>query len=137
MCIGRPARHRWVHDEGWTRELVSASLLFMLVPDSVLDALGDPTRRRVFELLRGGPVPVGEIAAHLPVSRPAVSQHLAALKSAGLVRDRREGRRVYYRIDPEGLRALRSYLEGMWEDVLSSFAEAAEAAVANTQEGEP
>lgn len=94
----------------------------------VLDALGDPTRRAVLELLRGGARPVGEIAAHLPVSRPAVSQHLRVLKEAGLVRDRQEGTRRLYRVDPEGLGALRAYLEGYWEAALAAFAEAAEEA---------
>ncbi len=97
-------------------------------PNHTLDALGDATRRRVLELLRDGPRPVGEIAAQLPVSRPAVSQHLAVLKEAGLVTDRRDGRRNLYRIDPNGLGTLRAYLESMWEDVLTAFAEAANAA---------
>jgi DNA-binding transcriptional ArsR family regulator len=91
----------------------------------VLDALGDPTRRAVLELLRGGARPVGEIAAQLPVSRPAVSQHLRVLKEAGLVRDRQEGTRRLYRVDPGGLAALRAYLEGYWEVALAAFADAA------------
>jgi DNA-binding transcriptional ArsR family regulator len=93
-----------------------------------LDAIGDPTRRRVLELLRDGPRAVGEIAEDLPVSRPAVSQHLAVLKEAGLVTDRRDGRRNVYRIDPNGLTTLRTYLESMWDDVLAAFADAAERA---------
>lgn len=84
-------------------------------------ALADPTRRQIFEHLRHGPKPVGIIAAHMPVSRPAVSQHLAALKKAGLVADRAEGtRRVYY-IDPEGLASIRIWLDRFWEDALRSF----------------
>jgi DNA-binding transcriptional ArsR family regulator len=94
----------------------------------VLDALGDPTRRAVLELLRDGPRPVGEIARHLPVSRPAVSQHLRVLKEAGLVRDRQDGTRRLYRIDAEGLSALRAYLESYWDAALVAFKEAAERA---------
>jgi DNA-binding transcriptional ArsR family regulator len=79
---------------------------------TALSALADPTRRAVFERLRRGPASVGEVAAEQPVSRPAVSQHLKALKLAGLVSDRAEGgRRVYY-IDPEGLGELRRWLDG-------------------------
>jgi len=96
----------------------------------VLDALGDPTRRAVLELLRGGAKPVGEIARHLPVSRPAVSQHLRVLKGAGLVRDRQDGTRRLYAIDAAGLSALRAYLERYWDVALASFKEAADAAAA-------
>jgi DNA-binding transcriptional ArsR family regulator len=81
-----------------------------------LSALADPTRRRVFEELRQGPRSVGKIAARMPVSRPAVSQHLGVLKKAGLVDDRPEGtHRVYY-IDPRGLVAIRLWLDQFWED---------------------
>jgi DNA-binding transcriptional ArsR family regulator len=84
-------------------------------------ALADPTRRQVFEQLRHGPKPVGLIAAQMPVSRPAVSQHLAVLKKAGLVDDRAEGtRRVYY-IDPQGLASIRIWLDQFWEDALTAF----------------
>jgi DNA-binding transcriptional ArsR family regulator len=84
-------------------------------------ALGDPTRRQVFEQLRHGPKPVGMIAAQMPVSRPAVSQHLGVLKKAGLVADRAEGtRRVYY-IDPQGLASIRMWLDQFWEDALRAF----------------
>jgi DNA-binding transcriptional ArsR family regulator len=86
-----------------------------------LQCLSDPTRRRVFERLRGGPKSVGVLATGLPVSRPAVSQHLKALKDAGLVKDRSEGtRRVYY-IDPDGLGELRRWLDGFWDDALEAF----------------
>src|SRR5262249_23713209 len=92
-----------------------------------LQCLSDPTRRRVFERLRAGPQSVGVLARGLPVSRPAVSQHLKALKSAGLVSDRPEGtRRVYY-IDPEGLGELRRWLDQFWDDALRSLKSAAEA----------
>lgn len=84
-------------------------------------ALADPTRRHVFEQLRHGPKPVGVIAAQMPVSRPAVSQHLAVLKKAGLVADRPEGtRRVYY-IDPHGLASIRIWLDQFWGDALTAF----------------
>ena len=84
-------------------------------------ALADPTRRQVFEQLRHGPKAVGIIAAQLPVSRPAVSQHLGVLKKAGLVADRAEGtRRVYY-IDPQGLASIRIWLDQFWEDALRAF----------------
>ncbi len=86
-----------------------------------LTALSDPTRRAVFERLRAGPMSVGEIAAELPVSRPAVSQHLKMLKKAGLVRDTADGTRRLYRVDANGLIELRSWLEGFWEDALKAF----------------
>ena len=91
-----------------------------------LQALGDPTRRAVLEQLRDGPRAVGEIAARLPVSRPAVSQHLRVLKEAGLVTERQNGTRHLYRVDPDGLVGLREYLEGFWEETLASFKAAAE-----------
>jgi DNA-binding transcriptional ArsR family regulator len=85
-------------------------------------ALSDPTRRAVFEKLAGGPRPVGEIARGLPVSRPAVSQHLKLLKEAGLVTDRSEGTRRIYQIDPAGLGAMRAWLDQFWESALAAFA---------------
>ncbi|MDQ3953400.1 MAG: metalloregulator ArsR/SmtB family transcription factor [Actinomycetota bacterium] len=90
------------------------------------DALGDPTRRRTFELLRTGPHSVGALAAQLPVSRPAVSQHLRVLKDAGLVRDEQVGTRRVYRVDPASLEGLRRYLDDMWSDALRSFKDHAE-----------
>src|SRR5919204_4617358 len=95
--------------------------------ETALQALGDPTRRAVLEHLRDGPHAVGEIAARLPVSRPAVSQHLRVLKEAGLVTERQNGTRRLYRVDPDGLAELREYLEGFWEEALASFKAAAEA----------
>jgi DNA-binding transcriptional ArsR family regulator len=89
-------------------------------------ALADPTRRTVFERLRGGPRPVVEIARGLPVSRPAVSQHLRVLKDAGLVRERREGTRNFYSVDGEALAELREYFENFWDEALAAFKEAAE-----------
>jgi DNA-binding transcriptional ArsR family regulator len=88
---------------------------------AALLALADPTRRQVFEKLRRGPLSVGKIAAGMPVSRPAVSQHLGVLKKAGLVADSTQGtRRVYY-IDPNGLAAIRIWLDQFWDTALSSF----------------
>jgi DNA-binding transcriptional ArsR family regulator len=94
--------------------------------EDALQALGDPTRRSILEQLREGPRAVGEIAAQLPVSRPAVSQHLRVLKEAGLVTERQDGTRRLYRVDPNGLAGLRAYLEGFWEEALASFKVAAE-----------
>lgn len=86
-----------------------------------LDALGDPTRRRVFELLRDGPRSVGELAADLPVSRPAVSQHLRVLADAGLVTHRRDGTRHLYEVDSDGVGTLRDWVDGFWSEALARF----------------
>jgi DNA-binding transcriptional ArsR family regulator len=91
-----------------------------------LAALGDPTRRAIFELLAEGPTPVGELAALLPVSRPAVSQHLRVLTEAGLVRARAEGTRRLYHLDPAGLAAVRAYLDRFWARALADFKTAVE-----------
>ncbi len=88
-----------------------------------LDALGDPTRRQILELLRPGPSAVGAIAAQLPVSRPAVSKHLKVLGESGLVTHVRSGTRSLYRIDTAGLEAVRRYVDGFWTDVLEAFAD--------------
>jgi DNA-binding transcriptional ArsR family regulator len=88
---------------------------------TALTALADPTRRRILEELHAGPQPVGAIAARLPVSRPAVSQHLKVLKAARLVADRPEGTRRVYFIDPRGLGALRAWLDQFWDTALSAF----------------
>jgi len=88
----------------------------------VFAALHDPTRRAVLERLRDGPRPVGEIARGLPVTRPAVSQHLKVLKEAGLVHDRSEGTRRIYYVDPKGLGAMRAWLDQFWDSALSAFA---------------
>ena len=85
------------------------------------DALGDRTRRAIFELLRRGPQAVAALAAQMPVSRPAVSQHLRVLKDAGLVTDRAEGNRRVYAVSPEGLDAARSYIESFWDGALAEF----------------
>lgn len=93
----------------------------------VISAFADPTRRAVFERLRDGPRSVGEIARGLPVTRPAVSQHLKVLKEAGVVGDRSVGTRRIYYIDPKGLAAMRAWLDQFWESALDAFALAAEA----------
>src|SRR5580693_4329098 len=88
---------------------------------TALAALADPTRRRVFERLKSGPKAVGAIARGLPVSRPAVSQHLKVLKEAGLVSDQPDGTRRVYAIDPHGLGALRGWLDQFWDQALTAF----------------
>ena len=95
--------------------------------ETVLQCLSDPTRRHVFERLRSGPRSVGALASGLPVSRPAVSQHLKALKLAGLVTDRAEGTRRVYCIDPDGLGELRRWLGQFWGGALESFKQEVEA----------
>lgn len=89
-------------------------------------ALGDPTRRAIFERLAERPRAVGELARELPVSRPAVSQHLKVLKDAGLVMDRPDGNRRIYRLDPVGIGALRAELEGFWNKALAAYKAAVE-----------
>jgi len=89
-------------------------------------ALGDPTRRAIFERLADRPCAVGELASELPVSRPAVSQHLKVLKDAGLVFDRPEGNRRIYRADPAGVAALRDQLDRFWNQALAAFKEVVE-----------
>jgi DNA-binding transcriptional ArsR family regulator len=84
-------------------------------------ALGDPTRRAIFERLANRPHAVGELASELPVSRPAVSQHLKVLKEAHLVIDQRVGTRRIYQLDPDGLSALRGYLDHFWDQALAGF----------------
>jgi DNA-binding transcriptional ArsR family regulator len=97
---------------------------------AALSALADPTRRAIFERLAERPSAVGELARDMPVSRPAVSQHLKVLKEAGLVRDRADGARRIYGIDPDGVGVLRAYLDRFWNRALAAFKEAVE------QEGE-
>ncbi len=93
-----------------------------------LTALADPSRRAVWEELRGGPCAVGELARRFPISRPAVSQHLKVLKEAGLVADQAVGTRRLYRMRPEGIAELRAYVDQMWDDALVAFAAAVETA---------
>jgi DNA-binding transcriptional ArsR family regulator len=94
---------------------------------TALRALGDPTRREIFERLTRSPLAVGQLAQELPVSRPAVSQHLKVLKEAGLVFDRPVGTRRVYQVDPEAVAALREYFDAFWGQALTSFQRAAEA----------
>ena len=89
-------------------------------------ALADPTRREIFERIAARPRAVGELADQLPVSRPAVSQHLKVLTEAGLVSARADGTRRIYELDPQGLAGLRDYLDGFWNRSLRAFARAAE-----------
>lgn len=91
-----------------------------------LTALADPTRRAIFERLAAGECAVGELADGLPVTRPAVSQHLRVLREAGLVADRREGTRRIYRVDPRGLEEMRAYFDHYWDQALAGFKRAAE-----------
>ena len=91
-----------------------------------LTALGDPTRRAIFERLVDRPSAVGELARELPVSRPAVSQHLKVLKDAGLVIDRPAGARRIYQVDPDGVGALRAYLDQYWNRALAAYKAAVE-----------
>jgi DNA-binding transcriptional ArsR family regulator len=94
---------------------------------SALQALGDPTRLAVFERIVARPRAVGELAAELPVTRPAVSQHLRVLKEAGLVIDRADGARRIYQLNPAGVGAIRDWLDGFWNEALAAFKGAAEA----------
>jgi len=91
-----------------------------------MTALGDPTRQAILERLAKGPLPVGELAADLPVTRPAVSQHLKVLKDAGLVTDRKVGTRRLYQVDPQALADLRAYFDAFWDQALAGFRDAAE-----------
>jgi DNA-binding transcriptional ArsR family regulator len=115
----------------WLRKIVldyyvSHDLPLVMAYATALTVLADPTRRKVFERLRAGPRPVNALAASLPVSRPAVSQHLKALKDAGLVEERSEGVRRIYSLRREGLTELRDWLDTFWDDALAAFKEEAE-----------
>ena len=104
--------------------MVSDNLRFVLTYQrggQALTALGDPTRRAIFERLAARPCAVRELADALPVSRPAVSQHLKVLKESGLVVDQPMGTRRVYRVDPEGVAAIRAYLDQMWDTALDAF----------------
>ena len=96
--------------------------------DKAFDALGDPTRRSIFEKLGKGAQPVGKLAAGMRVSRPAVSQHLYVLKDAGLISVRKEGTRNIYQVDQKGVLAMRDYLDQFWDTALANFKLAAERA---------
>jgi DNA-binding transcriptional ArsR family regulator len=105
--------------------------------ESALNALGDPTRRRIFEIVARAPMAVGDIARRVPVSQPAVSQHLRVLREAGLVESDEQGRRRVYRPAPGGLEPLRAYLDRMWGDVLEAYREAATRTARNPKEEKP
>jgi DNA-binding transcriptional ArsR family regulator len=98
----------------------------MTNPGACFAALADPTRRSIFERIARRPVSVGAIAEELPVSRPAVSQHLRVLQQAGLVEHEREGTRRLYRLNPRGIEAVRTYLDRFWDRALAAFKAAAE-----------
>jgi DNA-binding transcriptional ArsR family regulator len=100
------------------------------------DALGDPTRRKLFERLREGPASVSALVKAVPVSQPAVSQHLRVLKDAHLVRVDKQGQQRIYSLDPHGLAELRAYVYGLWEDVLGAFQAAAERSIREKLSGE-
>ncbi|MGB9077776.1 MAG: metalloregulator ArsR/SmtB family transcription factor [Terracidiphilus sp.] len=100
-----------------------------------LDALGDATRMAIFQKLAGGPIAVNQLAKVLPVSRPAVSQHLKVLKDAGLVMDSKAGTRRLYQLDPEGMARLRAHFDQMWTKALSNFQTAAEKAPTGEKHG--
>jgi DNA-binding transcriptional ArsR family regulator len=104
---------------------VSYYLPLVTAYSHAMDALGDPTRREIMERLRESPKAVGELARELPVSRPAVSQHLRILKDAGLVRDSKDGTRRLYRVDPDAIEQLRLYFERFWADALDQLSAAA------------
>ena len=101
--------------------------------DANLGLLGDPTRRAIFELLARKPYSVRELAEQLPISRPAVSQHLRVLKDGGLVTSRAEGTRRVYQLNPAGVSALRTYLDRIWDDALTAFQKAAESTPHDTE----
>src|SRR5918992_1958902 len=127
------------HDPGRAGRLDSrgrVSVLLPLVSTYRVDgwhALGDPTRRAIFERLADRPRAVGELASELPVSRPAVSQHLKVLKAAHLVLDRRDGTRRIYQLDPDGLGELRGYLDHFWDQALAGFKAATERQTKETE----
>ena len=100
---------------------------------SPLDALGDPTRRKLVEYLRLGPCPVTELISIVPISQPAVSQHLRVLREAQLVQVEKRGQQRIYRLNPAGLAELRAYAESLWDDVLRAFGEEAERLAESTQ----
>jgi DNA-binding transcriptional ArsR family regulator len=93
---------------------------------NLFNALGDPTRRRLFERIRQGPCTVTELVATVTVSQPAVSQHLKVLREAQLVQVKKQGRQRIYQLDPKGLEEMRRYMEDLWDDALRAFADEAE-----------
>lgn len=122
------------HAAGLTRPSVSSTLRLVSTNHRSIEVLGDPTRRRIFELLGDAPQPVGDLARQLPVSRPAVSQHLRALREAGLVSHRVSGTRHVYALDPEGVGRLRAWVDRFWDRALTEYQSAAERAAAESKE---
>jgi DNA-binding transcriptional ArsR family regulator len=117
------------------RTTVSIALPFVTTyGDASLGLLGDPTRRAIFELLARRPYSVQELAEQLPISRPAVSQHLRVLKDGGLVTSRAEGTRRVYQLNPAGVNALRTYLDRIWDDALTAFQKAAQSRPLDTEQ---
>jgi DNA-binding transcriptional ArsR family regulator len=114
---------------------VAANVSFQ--PDALVDALGDPSRRAILTMLCERPASVTTLASALPVSRPAVSQHLRVLKDVGLVRDRAEGTRRIYTVQPDALAAIRAYFDDFWQRSLMAFRLAAEAPPDSTSEEQP
>ena len=102
-----------------------------------LGLLGDPTRRAIFELLARRPSTVGELAQQLPITRSAVSQHLRVLKDGGLVVSRAEGTRRIYRLNPDGVTALRAYLDRVWAEALTAFGKAAQVTPIDPEQEDP
>jgi DNA-binding transcriptional ArsR family regulator len=102
-----------------------------------LGLLGDPTRRAIFELLARRPSSVGELAQQLPITRSAVSQHLRVLKDGGLVVSNADGTRRVYRLNPDGVTALRAYLDRIWDQALTAFGKAAQAASVDPEQEDP
>ncbi|HEV3212087.1 MAG TPA: metalloregulator ArsR/SmtB family transcription factor [Acidimicrobiales bacterium] len=127
VAARRPARlDRSAGGSELTPYRVSVYLRIMTTPGAVLDALGDPTRRAVFERVLRGPIAAGAIAEGLPVSRPAVSQHLGVLRQAGLVVDHAIGRQRIYEVVPDAIVQMRDYFDAFWDQALASFRDAAE-----------
>jgi DNA-binding transcriptional ArsR family regulator len=102
-----------------------------------LGLLGEPTRRAIFELLARRPSTVGELAQQLPITRSAVSQHLRVLKDGGLVVSRAEGTRRIYRLNPDGVTALRAYLDRVWAEALTAFGKAAQVTPIDPEQEDP
>src|SRR6476646_6379273 len=126
-----PSLHHCGRSPGWLRLTTNVVRLFLPFVNAyqqrALQALGDPTRREIFERLTRSPLAVGQLAQELPVSRPAVSQHLKVLKEVGLVFDRPVGTRRVYQVDPNAVAALREYFDAFWGQALKSFQTAAQA----------
>jgi DNA-binding transcriptional ArsR family regulator len=142
-ALDRSHRHSGAHqilarDRGLTALSVSYNLRFVETYGSAgIAALGDPTRRAIFESLARRPKAVGELAAELPVSRPAVSQHLRVLKEAGLVTDRADGTRRIYQIHQQGVQAIHGYLDQMWGQAMTAFQAEARQVASQAPGGSP